>query len=167
MTPVWITGIVVGMPDDGDKPEQDSGRPSSGPTCGAPCHPDRRVHAKGLCQPCYRAQLKSKKKPSACHPEEPEYAKGFCAPCYWHEHKAAGKVEPFVPGLPRDQLPLLRNGPCGICRRSGVKLELDRDKRTGRLRGLLCDRCTALVENETLVQFAADYLKPWIRSQSA
>lgn len=154
------------MSTSADKSGQDSGQPRADRA--ASCHPDRHVHAKGLCQPCYRAQLRSSKKAQAgCHPEEPHYAKGLCSRCYFHEHRQNGKVQPFVPGLSRDQVPILLRGACGICRRTDAELSPDRDQRTGRLRGVLCDRCRDLVSNETLIQLAADYLKPWARSQSA
>lgn len=137
----------------------------------ATCHPDKPVHAKGLCQPCYRRA--SHGVAASCHVDRPHYAKGLCSSCYWKERRATdGKVLVHVRDLSLDdQASILKNAICGICHTLHKKLKLDTDPLTGRLRGVLCKRCAAGIaafkKDPKLVQQASDYLRPWVRSQSA
>lgn len=52
----------------------------------APCHPDRRHAAKGLCFPCYSERY-PKAKRATCHPDRVAHVGGFCRVCYDRELK--------------------------------------------------------------------------------
>lgn len=43
----------------------------------AECHPERRHHANGLCQPCYKNTRRAD-----CHPDKPHVAHGLCRAYY-------------------------------------------------------------------------------------
>lgn len=48
----------------------------------APCHPDRPVVARDMCNSCYYVKGSPDKKKASCHPDVSHHAKGFCKPCY-------------------------------------------------------------------------------------
>lgn len=53
----------------------------------APCHPERRHAAKGLCFPCYNA-LYPKAQRATCHPDRIAHTGGMCRVCYEAELNA-------------------------------------------------------------------------------
>lgn len=55
------------------------------------------------------------------------------------------------------------NGKCGICRQMSEKLCIDHDHSTGKVRGMICNKCNLGLghfnDNEKLLQYAIYYLK--------
>lgn len=99
-----------------------------------------------------------------CHPAEPHFARGFCLSCYkkdWnerHPRKRAASIRRY--GLKRYGLTegtyrsLLKsqNHVCPICLRSvrglnrkKLSISVDHDHKTGRVRGILHDKCNNLL----------------------
>lgn len=72
-------------------------------------------------------------------------------------------------GLTVDQfnaMLLAQNNLCQVCKQpetNGKRLSVDHSHRTGKVRGLLCNRCNVLLgwasDNEVLLGLAADYLR--------
>jgi len=59
-----------------------------------------------------------------------------------------------------------QHGACGACKRSGVKLCVDHDHATGKVRGLLCTDCNKGIghfhDNPDYTAGATEYLKRWL-----
>lgn len=110
-----------------------------------------------------------KRKETLCHPKEPHYAKGFCRNCYvriqtrnWRLNNLdySRKIEFHRAierryGLTQEAFWKLwdsQGGRCALCTTIGFdteaprnvlefKLVVDHDHKTGKVRGLLCQRC--------------------------
>lgn len=105
------------------------------------CHPDREHEAKGLCHECYRGSPEYKQ-------SQREYAKRKAKrqpPGYQIDSSLRNSH-----GITREQRDAMveeQGGLCAICRKppsgpgnTGV-LHVDHDHVTGRIRGMLCNKC--------------------------
>lgn len=107
-----------------------------------------------------------------CKCGNPAIAKGFCSPCYYkNKYATLGRMTYRPTYYPRKygityeefiERSEAQDNRCAIC---GIKCEtlvVDHDHNTGRVRGLLCDRCNVgigrLHDNETLLRIAAEYV---------
>ena len=133
----------------------------------AECHPDRKVHAGGLCRICYRA---GKRTPRAtCHPDSFHVAKGLCRKCY--NDLPENKVRDIQKrrlrkyGLTEAEYQAFldrQGGACAVCHipEPGA---VDHDHKTGEVRGILCISCNAalglLRDNPDLLRSAIIYLE--------
>jgi recombination endonuclease VII len=148
----------------------------------ATCHPDRRVHARGLCRPCYKTALvvtgKLSRRIPLCHPDRQHTGRGLCGTCYRKLYyrttsgRAAIQAASVRNNLKRfglsvsdyESLLHAQGGVCAICRgfwKSKHRLSVDHDHRTGEVRGLLCTACNnhlAWVENPEWMLRAKAYL---------
>jgi hypothetical protein len=69
-----------------------------------------------------------------------------------------------------DYLKLLSNqkGVCKICKEKSTRLRLlvDHNHKTGKVRGLLCERCNSLLgrvnDNSQILENASAYLRGWV-----
>ena len=136
----------------------------------AACHPDRKHHAKGLCDNCYTKQANERRKEgiylrsknpsraSICHPDREYYAKDKCYSCYQimlyrNNHPKKKKFRSrrerdlkFKYNLSLEEYEELlekQNNVCYICKLppNSQGLVVDHDHATGRVRGLLCSSC--------------------------
>lgn len=147
------------------------------------CHPDRKHKAHGLCYSCYQSQSRTVNSIKAsCHPAKAHAAKGLCKVCYlktYHkeyqsrEHVAAKRRErswrkhgASITVAQYDEMLKKQNGLCAICERppqGKIRLAVDHDHDTGRIRGLLCDYCNRrlLIKKNTiqLLKRAVTYLE--------
>lgn len=116
------------------------------------CHPDRKHHAKGLCQNCYHKS-----------PNPRKYREGYAA-----EKSRRDRLKHFY-GLTEDDYNAMntkQQGLCAICgqppRGNMKNLSVDHDHVTGKVRGLLCITCNRAVgylENTEWRQKAEEYLR--------
>jgi len=105
----------------------------------AECHPDRKHHCRGLCQYCYNKQWKRHNPEKAA-----EYYRRHKQ--RWHGYMLASKFGMSI----EDYRAMLESqgGVCKICKKADPPrrhLSVDHDHGTGRPRGLLCQRCNALI----------------------
>lgn len=119
-----------------------------------------------------------------CHPERQHYGKGQCRPCYavvWRQghlahisaqKRAAYRRDPerFIAAMKKslygitreeyDAMVARQEGKCLVCLQ---ELYIDHDHATGKIRGLLCNRCNAglgfLGDDVERVRAAARYLE--------
>lgn len=101
----------------------------------ATCHPDRLMHAKGLCRMCctraYRVRrrggLPATPRPVAtCHPDRPHYGRGMCSMCYQQYKRARRRAGvPPTKGLPPSCHPTRPHEAKGLCRRCYRKQRYD------------------------------------------
>lgn len=75
------------------------------------------------------------KRQAVCHPERRHFGNDMCAQCY-HRLRRYG-----VSPVEYEQMLDLQNGRCGICDDPMVEPHVDHNHETGRVRGLLCERC--------------------------
>lgn len=122
-----------------------------------------------------------------CHPSKPHYGKGKCKPCYMRDYNAANRphiaakrreyyrLDPerykannkkALYGISRDDYRDLVVGQAGRCLICGLVpdvLYVDHDHTTGKIRGLLCNRCNAgigfLGDDADRVKVAHRYLE--------
>jgi len=110
------------------------------------CHPDGAYAGHGLCRPCYDSQ------------KVYDPIKGLAA-----NLKKAHKITPEQ----RAEMLEKQNGHCAICPRTtcsaGWHLAIDHCHKTGKIRGLLCDRCNFGIglfgDDPKLMARAIKYLK--------
>ncbi len=123
-------------------------------------------------------------KPSECHPTKAHFAKGLCRWCYYtstpEKRVAIRKKKRESRWQINDRLVrrhgitlaeyeallVKQNGACAVCRDacdSGMRLAVDHDHSTGRIRGLLCRRCNqgigVMRDDPARLRRAADYLE--------
>ena len=122
----------------------------------AECHPDRKHHCRGLCRYCYNKQWKRD------HPER--------AAEYYRRHRQEWRRYMLVSkwGMSPaeyDEMLEAQGGVCAICKGSekdGRYLSVDHDHNSGKVRGLLCQRCNVLVgmagDSPTVLTSAIRYL---------
>lgn len=129
------------------------------------------------------------KGPATCHPDRPDYARGMCHICYQRQWRAThleqaraysrerARKARQTPGYTRAKhlrhlykldvaqysaLLDRQDNACAICRQpfTGTP-HVDHDHPTGRVRGLLCERCNKgigyLNDDPTLLISAAEY----------
>lgn len=135
------------------------------PSKQASCHPERRHHAKGWCQSCYRVHSRRHKDNpvrACCHPNRPHRAGGLCDSCYTakknKKHPERARILTRAATLrvygltPEDYDKMYRQqqGLCAICHlppKEGKPLHVDHRHQTGVVRQLLCLRCNVGIEN--------------------
>jgi len=134
------------------------------------CHNCRKNPVDGIksisrCTKCFNL-LQKKNKPkytaiSLCHPDKKHEAHGLCKNCYqimiYHTNeisKARTKINAYYSqlrrsyGLSKDDYWMLwaeQGGMCAICGKSDIKLSVDHDHKTGKIRGLLCQPCNLIL----------------------
>jgi len=117
----------------------------------ATCHPDRAHAAKGLCKPCYMKLF------SVAHRKK-EHVQISWRQRSWATYGMKFTVADY------DALFLAQGSVCAICLKlpGGLRLRVDHDHGTGRVRGLLCDFCNRrlLVIRNTaeILRRASDYV---------
>lgn len=66
----------------------------------------------------------------------------------------------------KDEILRRQNGLCAICKRKLAKC-IDHDHATGRIRGILCNRCNLglgfFEDNSDMLELAIKYLKKWVK----
>ncbi len=123
----------------------------------APCHPERPIYAKGLCQRCYNKHLRDTNPEFAERQRENcrQWTKRHLAEKKQYDRSYRAKQDPgynrrkalAAYGLTPDdyaRMLSLQDGGCAICGRApkpGKSLAVDHCHQTGRIRGLLCFRC--------------------------
>lgn len=106
----------------------------------AECCPDKPYHAKGMCRHHYQQQPRVKAQQRKWWDKR------------WAEHRQAELDKTRRYKLRREfgidesiyqSMLTAQNGTCAICGGTDKKrkLSIDHDHRTGRIRGLLCNRC--------------------------
>lgn len=110
-----------------------------------------RVYSHRECQHCY-----SEYQPNGA---TQIYCVNCCPePVFWRRIKCYG-----IGKKEYDALWKIQAGKCGICKENlqNVKIDVDHDHVTGRVRGLLCHQCNLnlhVIENQSFVQNAQAYL---------
>ena len=143
----------------------------------AKCHPDRRDHGKGRCQPCYmrewhRAHPERRARYSRKHHEtHPSARRDYYLANVERiaaRDKARRVADPTINrrtvaakyGLTLEERDALLRNPCAIC--GGTATDIDHDHETGAVRGALCGSCNSgighLRDDPELVTRAAEYL---------
>ena len=119
----------------------------------AQCHPERKYYGRGMCRSCYSGWWLK---------EHPETSQHRALRLIKHNNNTLLKRY----GLSldqREQLKAEQSYRCGICFKL-KSLNIDHDHKTGKVRGMLCDRCNSLVsyfdENPELIINASIYLSP-------
>jgi hypothetical protein len=149
----------------------------------ATCHPEHRAFGRGLCRRCYRQRWEATSKRAECHPERSRYTKeGLCGQCYarnrymtnadFRKRRAHSKLKAALKSRNVSEqeyrnLLAAQGGVCAICTSSPKagrrRLCIDHCHETGRVRGLLCDRCNRgiglLRDNVSVLARAIEYLK--------
>ena len=102
-------------------------------------------------------------RPAVCHPDRPHRSKGLCKNCYdrkwWNDNPEKARYSHIRKryGLSyeqHDKMLLDQDGRCAICHADDCTLSVDHDKKTGIVRGLLCQPCN--------MALGALRHKPWI-----
>ena len=109
------------------------------------CHPDRPNRARGLCARCYGSALRRAR--YLVQPEllEAERERGR-AHIKRHPDKPRRDWLRLAYGVALEDVAAMleaQDGRCLICHRDDVRLSVDHDHQTGRVRGLLCNNCNA------------------------
>lgn len=121
--------------------------PKRKPTAPATCHPDKVVHARGLCRRCYRKTNYSEREKLANKRRLADYATRN--PGYARETQLRRN---YGLSLERYAEMLAAQGnACAICRtrtpRGHGAFHVDHCHDTGRIRGLLCHNCNVGLGN--------------------
>jgi hypothetical protein len=122
---------------------RDNGPPS--------CHPDRPYHAKGLCQPCYRA-LWEQENPERTREGNRRRVARFAEvnPERWNQiQRESDWKRRGILGMTEEryqEMLAAQDGKCLGCAAEssnalGYRLCVDHDHETGEVRGLLCGPC--------------------------
>jgi hypothetical protein len=130
-------------------------------------------------------------KPATCHPEERAFARGLCIKCYRSWAKKAHKNGTFIalrqPKTEQERLDkrddqvrkyryklslegynrmaFEQDNKCAICKRpapESKRLHVDHNHATGRIRGLLCNRCNTAIypfDNKEFLERILAYLQ--------
>mgnify|MGYP001599052441 CR=1 len=130
----------------------------------ATCHPDRPHHAKGFCYKCYRADLRlrnpgiklaNKRRNDTYRERHPDVVKER------HRSLRYGLSKDDVIAKLKSQ-----HWQCLVCLKpidGGRSTHVDHNHKTGRVRGLLCNKCNTgigmLSENSFILARAIAYLK--------
>lgn len=149
------------------------------------CHPEQKHFGRGLCYECYKAWLRKsgegRKRKKRWYEANREYAladsrergkKKYATPKGKHENRNDKFKRKF--GITVEDYELrhaFQGGVCAICKnpetavqRYGLKrLALDHCHTTGKIRGLLCQRCNQMIghggDNIELLKAAIAYLE--------
>ena len=95
---------------------------------------------------------------STCHPDRLDRARGMCNPCYMKDYRAKNldalhikarnrhfKAKYGLSTTMRDALLAKQGFKCALCYESltlrGARTHVDHDHESGRVRGILCNRC--------------------------
>ena len=149
----------------------------------ATCHPDKPMHAKGLCSTCYRRTVRVPKprreRPfSDCHPDRRQHSHGLCYSCYQRDWKVGRRAESAeargrfnkraqnkrykMTEEQFDALVIEQGGCCAACETPCPNLQVDHDHKTGAVRALLCGGCNCSAgmagDDATRLRAIADYL---------
>lgn len=150
----------------------------------ASCHPKLALKAVGLCASCYNKSRAATAPRASCHPDRLRVTKdGLCQRCrdrrYYETNgpreRRAAKRRPVAwrikYGLTEQAylaMNLAQGGLCAICRQAQAtkqksRLCVDHCHQTGRVRGLLCDRCNRALglfaDSAERLDVAIKYLK--------
>lgn len=129
-------------------------------------------------------------KKAFCHKNKKHYAKGLCSLCYnkpnwakwrdkWRKENSDWNLDYHLKtryGISLQEykdLLIKQNGSCAICQKQSItiqskenkikRLSVDHDHKTGRVRGLLCQKCNVLLgmasDNIVFLTNAIEYLK--------
>jgi hypothetical protein len=129
------------------------------------CHPDRKFHAMGQCESCYKFGRRKAGKRANCHPSKPHAGQGLCRTChnlqvvrpnhpikYRRIQKNSDLKKKYgITLVQYEALVAACGNKCAICKRgpSGVGragiLYVDHDHATGEMRGLLCAKCNIML----------------------
>lgn len=135
------------------------------------CHPEAKLFAKGMCEPCYRKDYKVK------HPRK-DYFKAYTKryreehPNYRREHYKQGSHAKSQYGISLEEYNARRDKQkeegdlCGLCKRPlGDDADLDHDHKTKQLRKFLHRKCNMalglLEDNPKFFRQAAEYLEEY------
>lgn len=113
-------------------------------------HPHRPVMAKGLCSSCYNIKRRQE------NPEARAKARAYHSKFTAHQYRTMPRVRwnqfsrvlKSRYGLSREQydaMLIAQSGRCAMCASAPLRLHVDHCHATGRVRGLLCQRCNLLV----------------------
>jgi hypothetical protein len=136
------------------------GRPPSPyrqtPTCG---HPNEKHHAHGMCKACYRSS-DIRKTQYAKKMKNPTIRQRTQERCRRYKLKSNYNITPED----YEEMFAEQNGVCAICkinRHKSLRLSVDHDNETGRVRRLLCIPCNRAIgylENREWFAAAKEYL---------
>lgn len=112
----------------------------------APCHPDRKIHSRGLCQSCYNKQHRK---------NNPDILSAT-------DRRAHLKSRYGITAEDYSQMVDDRDSKCDICGVTTEKLVVDHEHTTNAIRGLLCNACNAglgmFYDDQQRLQQAIRYL---------
>lgn len=116
------------------------------------CHPDRKHKARGMCPLCYDQWL-YKVNPDAKAKMRARnrayYLKHYHKRerCYSREATRKYCLKRLYGLTPEDVERMIcdQNSQCAICKKTSNDLNVDHDHKTGKVRGMLCGGCNALL----------------------
>ena len=123
----------------------------------AVCHPEKTAHGKELCAACYQRYRRRQFPDVAQKHRDANKRYRLFHPNYRKSRQGIERRQRY--GLSQtdyDLLMLRANGKCELCQTPAEKLCIDHDHSSGKIRGILCDRCNkALGAYEYIAQFGS------------